>query len=58
MERSSILGASLMASTAKPSTRACVTTENMKKPGSVRDGGALEKIVTILEELNVETPSN
>ena len=33
-------------------------TETMKKPGLVRDGGALEKIVMILEELNVETPAH
>jgi hypothetical protein len=30
----------------------------MKKPGLVRDGGALEKIGMILEELNVETPTH
>lgn len=34
-----------------------MTIETTKNPGLVRDGGALEKIVTILEELNVGTPT-
>lgn len=58
MERSSIRGALLMANTAKPSTIVWVTTEIMTKPGLVRDGGGLEKIVIIPEKLNVDTPTD
>ena len=54
---SSILGASFMASTARPRTNPCVAMENMKNPGRVRGGGSVEKIVMMLEELNVASPT-